>query len=117
MTICKHKTFNLDKYIKLGEQNDSDQVVILKKFLRDYEGETGLVMDGDYEKQTYDAVVRFQEKYYEDVLVPWGHTSGTGYVYQTTIKKINELMCGKPKLVIQEVSNKYLMYYKHYQNL
>lgn len=46
---------------------------------------------------TYDAVIRFQEKYAEDILSPWGLTKGTGYAAKTTINKINELL-KKPEL-------------------
>jgi len=41
---------------------------------------------------TYEAVVKFQEKYAKDVLTPWGLTTGTGYAAKTTIGKINELL-------------------------
>jgi len=41
---------------------------------------------------TYKAVIKFQEKYTEDVLAPWGLVRGTGYVGKTTSAKINELM-------------------------
>jgi peptidoglycan hydrolase-like protein with peptidoglycan-binding domain len=41
---------------------------------------------------TYEAVIRFQEKYAPDVLAPWGLTKGTGYAAKTTINKINELL-------------------------
>ncbi|MEI6297121.1 MAG: hypothetical protein WCO84_05810 [bacterium] len=91
--------FELSKYIKLGANNDAEQVIKLKKFLRDHEGEGALNTDGVYDQKTADAVIRFQEKYSDDVLLPWGHLKGTAYVYQTTIKKINDLMCGEKKEV------------------
>lgn len=41
---------------------------------------------------TYNAVIRFQEKYALEVLAPWGLTKGTGYVGKTTRAKINKIL-------------------------
>jgi len=44
---------------------------------------------------TKKAVIKFQEKYAKDVLLPWGFKKGTGYVGKTTLLKINELIENK----------------------
>ena len=80
------------EYIKLGALNDPVEVKKLEWFLNEFEGES-LAINGIYEQVDFDAVSRFQEKYLEDVLTPWGHIEATGYVYITTKKKINELYC------------------------
>lgn len=38
------------------------------------------------------AVVKFQEKYSSSILSPWGLSSGTGYVGQTTIERLNAMI-------------------------
>lgn len=80
-------------YIKLGENNDPLEVRKLEAFLKTFEGFTDLPVDGIYEQRDFEAVNVFQERYFDDVLSPWGHTKATGYVYYTTRKKINEIYC------------------------
>ncbi|MFH1657341.1 MAG: fibronectin type III domain-containing protein, partial [bacterium] len=38
------------------------------------------------------AVVKFQEKYFTEILEPWGFDAGTGYVAKTTKVKLNQLL-------------------------
>jgi len=38
------------------------------------------------------AVIRFQEKYAESILSPWGFASGTGFVGRTTKQKLNSIL-------------------------
>lgn len=85
----------LSKAISLGwESNDTVEVKRLEEFLNNNEGES-LEVDGRYSQEDYEAVKRFQLKYRADILDPWNIDNPTGYVYTTTIKKVNELACKK----------------------
>lgn len=83
------------KYIKLGAKNSVVEVKKLQKFLKDYEGFVNVKETGIYDAITFLAVRTFQERYSKDVLSPYGALKSTGWVYVTTVKKINELMCTK----------------------
>ncbi len=48
-------------------------------------------ISGYFGEQTKDAVIRFQEKYKEDILKPWGFESGTGLVSTKSREKLNEI--------------------------
>lgn len=95
----------LRDYIKLGKNNDTEQVVKLQKFLNLYMN-ASLPLTGIYEKTTARAVNAFQVKYWQDVLLPWvphglktDHTP-TSYVYKTTKWKINMLVCAELNLPV-----------------
>jgi hypothetical protein len=83
----------ITKYIKYGAKNDSSEVIKLQTFLKDIEGETKLSITGKYNLASFNAVKRFQAKYVKDVLSPWKTISPTGYVYKTTLAKINQIHC------------------------
>jgi len=87
--------FRFEKNLKIG-MYDQD-VVYLKKVLDvevpDHDPWTGTPYFG---AKTKAAVIAFQEKYADDVLAPWGLTSGTGFVGQTTREKLNELLASTP---------------------
>jgi hypothetical protein len=83
------------EFIKLGDVNSAIEVEKLERFLNTYEGES-LAVNGVYEAVDFAAVERFQEKYRNDILGPWGHEAPTGYVYLTTKKKVNEIYCERP---------------------
>jgi peptide/nickel transport system substrate-binding protein len=51
---------------------------------------------GYFGQETKQAVINFQEEYYQDILKPWGFESGTGIVYRTTREKLNEV-CFQPE--------------------
>ncbi len=84
----------LKKYIRSGGDNDMTGVRKLQRFLTQYEGVIGLLETGTYDESTRGAVLRFQQKYKKDILGPWSRSAPTGYVYKTTLKKINEIYCG-----------------------
>ena len=85
--------FYLDEYIRFGNgANEPEAILKLKTFLNEYEGEGLDLEDLTYSQETFDAVLRFQEKYAADILTPWGLSSGTGFVGETTVKKINEIV-------------------------
>jgi hypothetical protein len=83
----------LTEYIRPWHANTPSQVRSLQSFLNAFEGEN-IGETGSYGSQTIAAVRRFQEKYADDVLAPWGISNATGNVYYTTQKKVNEIACG-----------------------
>lgn len=77
--------------IWLGRDNNVAEVKNLEAFLVS-QGEK-LVIDGEYGQDEFEAIKRFQLKYRSDILDPWDIAEPTGYVYTTTIKKIQNLAC------------------------
>lgn len=83
----------ITQYLKKGAANDKENVIRLQTFLKNDEGNKTLTVNGNFGPATYSAVVAFQNKYKSDVLSPWNLSKGTGWVYITTKKKINDLYC------------------------
>lgn len=83
----------LTTYIGRFEENDAKEVGELQFFLRTVEGYNSIAITNVYDAGTFDAVREFQNRYSEDILLPWGMTTPSGYVYYTTQKKINEIWC------------------------
>lgn len=77
--------------------NSTKEVKKLQSFLAKSEGET-VEQSGRYDSGTVAAVKRFQAKYADEILAPWGLTVPTGNVYHTTKKKINELYCENTRI-------------------
>jgi peptidoglycan hydrolase-like protein with peptidoglycan-binding domain len=90
-TLVSTESLQLTQYIHIDRQNDASEVMKLQKFLNKFEGEE-LVVDGVYKKVDYEAVKRFQRKYADKVLAPWGITEPTGYVYKKTVEVINNIL-------------------------
>jgi len=82
-----------DKNLYYGMKNDSE-IFCLQQFLKNqgtdiYPEE---LITGNFLSLTKLAVIRFQEKYAQEILTPLGLSSGTGYVGPATREKINELI-------------------------
>lgn len=85
----------ITSYMKYGINNDSAQVVKLQNFLKNVE-KLEVDINGIFDKKTEEAVKAFQNKYSETTMGPWSATKGTGIVYITTLKKINQIACNQP---------------------
>ncbi len=79
-------------YIRYGADNDPLEVRKLQTFLNEKQGES-LAVDGGYGLDDMEAVKRFQQKHKSEVLGVWGLSEPTGYVYRTTLMKINSFYC------------------------
>jgi len=83
----------IKRNLYFGMRNNSE-VRCLQEFLRAQGPEIypqGLIT-GNFLSLTREAVIRFQEKYAEEILIPLGLLKGTGYVGPTTRTKINQLL-------------------------
>ena len=82
----------LNSNLSYGMKN-SNEVRCLQEFLKSQGGDIypeGLVT-GNFLSLTQKAVIRFQEKYFSEVLSPLGLEKGTGFVGLMTRSKINQL--------------------------
>jgi len=93
-TIEKTSGFEFKQVLQLGSNNA--EVSKLQECLAQdpdiYQGEAS----GYFGEQTKAAVILFQEKYKEDILVPSGLEKGSGKVGAATIKKLNEVCFSVP---------------------
>lgn len=83
-------------YIVYGVPSPVGEVNKLIQFLNTTQGET-LALDGTYDDADVAAVNRFQQKYADQILAPWGLAQPTGVVGRTTTAKINIMMCSVQK--------------------
>ena len=82
----------LQDYLRAGANNDPTEVLKLQRFLQE-QIDTSLVPTGHFDQATERAVRDFQRRHRATILIPWGITDPTGYVYYTTQKQINEIYC------------------------
>ncbi len=101
LTICDdHEDFcpaHITQYMRKSANNDPVEVSKLQSFLLEQEGLTNIQVNGVFDNATDAAVRAFQERYVSIVLGPWAIQKGTGYVYRTTTKQINDLHCAAKK--------------------
>ncbi len=90
--------FSFQRNLRLGESGTD--IIELQKFLNRFPdtkiSETGPGSPGNetdyFGPKTQQAVIKFQEKYRNEVLVPNGLFSGTGFVGPSTREKINKIL-------------------------
>ncbi len=93
----------LTAYLKRGVRNP-EAVKMLQTFLKEKEG-ADLPITGNFGALTFAAVKAFQVKHAGEVLTPWGlgANQATGYVFKTTMRKINNAQCPTLNLPIPVV--------------
>lgn len=91
--------YYISTFLKKGANNPVNQVRKLQIFLNDYMGEN-LAIDGVYGNATFEAVKRFQIREADEVLLPWGIDEATGIVRETTMRRINNIMCPELNILI-----------------
>jgi peptidoglycan hydrolase-like protein with peptidoglycan-binding domain len=92
----------LTEYMQISAANDTMEVMKLQAFLNIFKGLFGGTenpITGTFGSITDANVKAFQETYRTEVLDPWfeqgivPHDRPTGYVYKTTLWKINSMVC------------------------
>ncbi|MCA9357145.1 hypothetical protein H6784_05490 [Candidatus Nomurabacteria bacterium] len=86
----------LTEYMRFGEKNNPSEVIKLQIFLNNHLNKN-LPVTGIFDLTTEIAVRDFQKLYADEILTPWGMERDSGFVYYTTQKKINDLMCQSSK--------------------
>lgn len=103
-TTVKKPTFEFKS--ELSKESQNKEVLELQKCLSSPpaggpdiypEGE----ISGYFGAKTEKAVIRFQEKYAEEILKPYGYTKGTGTVGKSTRAKLNQLCFESPEEILK----------------
>ena len=81
----------IDNNLYYGLRSNSG-VRCLQQFLNEQGFYPEGIVSGNFLELTKQAVIRFQEEYYDEILAPLGIENGTGYVGSSTREKINQLL-------------------------
>lgn len=92
--FCSPEYISSDEYMYPGVVAPVRSAVKLQLFLRLMEV-MNVNVTGLYDAQTVAGVRMFQQRYVSDILTPWNLTEPTGYVYLSTARQINELVCNE----------------------
>ncbi len=95
----KERAFIFEKDLSKGSQENEVEELqkCLAKFSDIYpEGE----ITGYFGPKTEEAVIKFQEKYKQEILAPFDLSSGNGNVKEGTREKLNEVCFEEPEIVI-----------------
>ncbi len=98
-TIDKQALFTFKRNLVQGSQGE-DVTKLQECLAQDPEVYPDGEVTGYFGPKTKAAVIRFQEKYAEDILKPIGLTKGTGDVKPMTREKLNEICFEKPKEIV-----------------
>jgi ABC-type transport system substrate-binding protein len=88
--IEKSSGFKFSQTLQMGS-NNAEVKKLQECLAQDKDIYPSGTISGKFGQETKDAVIRFQEKYKDEILTPNGLTAGTGKVAGATIKKLNEI--------------------------
>ncbi len=88
--IEKSSGFKFSQTLQVGS-NNAEVKKLQECLASDPEIYPSGTISGQFGQETKAAVIKFQEKYKEDILIPNNLTEGTGKVAGATIKKLNEV--------------------------
>ena len=97
--VDKERAFTFERDLVRGDEGMAVEELqnCLAKFPEIYpDGE----ITAYFGPKTEEAVKRFQEKYKEDILSPWGFSEGNGKVRETTKEKLNEVCFEEPETIV-----------------
>ncbi|MGB9743380.1 MAG: ABC transporter substrate-binding protein [Minisyncoccales bacterium] len=89
-TITKQPTFQFKSDLQVGAQG-SEVRELQKCLAQDATIYPAGEITGYFDEKTKEAVIKFQEKYKEEILTPYGLNAGTGSVLKATRDKLNQL--------------------------